>query len=147
MKKSKVFSVVGLCALLLQTGCYTNAYVNFGNGTGRNISVKETQTGQELQVAPGKFRKIGHGRADLIVTTPDKARYVFSGVRVADTTMDPRYYGHGPNYFGIGTWSSYLNVLLQTNMDLYVLLPGKKTVDASVAQPEGYPKAGNKITE
>lgn len=148
MKKNKVFSAVALCALLLQTGCYTNLYVNFGNGTGQKIGVKDTHTGQEVQVAPGKFRKVGHSQADLVVTTPDKTRYVFTGVRVADHAMDTRYFPPSSRGFlGLGSWSFDLNVLLQTNMDLYVLLPGKKTVDASVPQPEGYPKAGKKMTE
>lgn len=68
--------VAGL-ALLFQTGCYTNLYVNFGNGTG-----------QEAQIAPGKFRKLSHDQADLIVTTPDKICYQFTGVKVVDPTID-----------------------------------------------------------
>jgi len=145
MKKNEVFSVVVLCALLLQTGCVTNLYVNFGNGTGQKIGVKDTQTGQEVQIAPGKFRKVSHDQADLIVTTPDKTRYLFTGVKVVDRSTDQRYYDHNTGPFG--TWSIELNVLLQTNMDLYVLLPSKKIVDASVPQPDGYPKAGKKMTE
>lgn len=148
MKKSKIFSAMALCTLLLQTGCYTNMYLNFGNGTGRKISVKDVQTGQEVQIAPGKFQKIGHGQADLIVTTSDKTRYVFTGVRVADPAMDTRYFPPSSRGFlGLGSWSFNINVLLQTNMNLYVLLPGKKAVDASVPQPEGYPKAGKKMTD
>jgi hypothetical protein len=144
MKKNKFFSVVALCALLLQTGCVTNLYVNFGNGTGQTISVKDTQTGQEVQIAPSKFRKVSHDQADLIVTTPDKTRYLFSGVKVVDQAIDQRYYDHSTGLFG--TWHIDLNVLLQTNMDLYVLLPGMKAVDASVPQPDGYPKGGKKTT-
>lgn len=143
--KKKAFSVAMLCALLLQTGCYTNLYVKFGNGTSRKISVKDVQTGQEVQIAPGKFQKIGHGKADLVVTTFDNTRYVFTGVKVADPAMDQKYYDPQKGVFG--AWSFDLNVLLQTNMDLYVLLPGKKTVDASVPQPDGYPKAGKKLAE
>lgn len=145
MKANKVFSVVALCALLLQTGCCTNLYVNFGNGTGQKISVKDTQTGQEVQIAPGKFRRVSHDQADLIVTTPDKTRYQFAGVKVVDRAIDQKYYAHNSGFFG--TWRIDLNVLLQTNMDLYVLLPGKKAIDESVPQPEGYPKAGKKMTE
>jgi hypothetical protein len=51
---------VAVTLAMLTTGCYTNLYVKFGNGTGQKIGVKDTQTGQEVQVAPGKFRKIGH---------------------------------------------------------------------------------------
>lgn len=148
MKKNELFSVAALCLLLLQTGCSTNLYVNFGNDTGHKISVKDTQTGQEVQIAPGEFRKVGHSQADLVVTTPEKKQYVFTGVRVADPAMDTRYFPQSSSGFlGLGSWSFDLNVLLQTNMNLYVLLPGKKAVDASVPQPDGYPKAGKKMTE
>jgi len=147
VKKGKALSMMVVCTLLFQTGCYTNLYVNFGNGTGQKISVRDTQTGQEVQITSGKFQKIGHGHADLVVTTPDKTRYMFTGVRVADPAMDTRYFPPSSRGFlGLGSWSFDLNVLLQTNMDLYVLLPGKKTVDASVPQPDGYPKAGKKVT-
>lgn len=148
MKMNKFYSVVMLCALLLQTGCYTNLYVNFGNGTGQKISVKDMQTGQEAQIAPGKFRKISHGQADLVVTMPDETSYVFSGVKVADPAMDARYFPpSSKGVFGLGSWSFDLSVLLQSNLDLYVLLPGKKLVDESVPQPVGYPKAGRKMGE
>lgn len=145
MKRNQALSAVVVLALLFQTGCYTNLRVNFGNGTGQKIAVRDTQTGQEVQIAPGKFRKVSHDQADLIVTTPDKTRYQFSGVKVVDRAIDQKYYAHDSGLFG--TWHIDLNVLLQTNVDLSVLLPGKKTVDASVPQPEGYPKAGKKITE
>jgi hypothetical protein len=145
MGKNKLFSMVALCALLLQTGCCTNLYVNFGNDTGQKITVTDTQTGQEVQIASGKFRKVSHDQADLIVTVPDKTRYLFSGVKVVDRAIDQRYYDRSTRPFG--TWHIDLNVLLQTNMELYVLLPGKKTVDASVPQPDGYPKAGMKTSK
>jgi hypothetical protein len=60
-------------------GCYTNLRVNLGNGTGQRIDVRDTQTGQEVAVAPGKFRKLSHSQARLVVTTPDKTRYQFIG--------------------------------------------------------------------
>jgi hypothetical protein len=148
MKRNKVLSAVAVLPLLFLTGCYTNLHVNFGNGTGQKIGVKDTQTGQEVQIAQGKFRKVGHDQADLIVTTPDKTRYLFAGVKVADRAMDTRYFPPSSRGFlGLGSWTFDLNVLLQTNMDLYALLPGKKTVDASVPQPNGYPKAGKKMAE
>jgi len=146
MKKTRVLLAVAGLALLFQTGCYTNLYVNLGNGTGQKISIKDTQTGQEAQIAPGKFRKISHAQADLVVTTPDKTHYVFSGVKVVDPAMDTRYFPPSSRGFlGLGTWHFDLSVLLQTNMDVYVLLPGKKAVDQSVPQPAGYPKAGVKM--
>jgi hypothetical protein len=145
MTRNRILPVVAVLALLFQTGCYTNLRVSFGNGTGQKIGVKDTQTGQEVQIAPGKFRKVSHDQADLIVTTPDKTRYQFAGVKVVDSAMDQKYYGHNSGLFG--TWHIDLNILLQTNMNLYVLLPGKKTVDASIPQPEGYPKSGKKMTE
>jgi hypothetical protein len=147
MKKSWFLAAVMPCLLLFQSGCYTNMYVNFGNDTDRKISVKEVQTGQEVQIAPGTFRKIPHGHADLIVTAADNNRYMFNGVKVVDTAMDPKYYERGFNWFGIGVWRVYFNVVLSTNMDLYALLPGKKVVDASVPQPDGYPKAGNIVAK
>jgi hypothetical protein len=145
MKTTKFFSVVAFCALLFQAGCVTNLYVNFGNGTGQKISVKDTQTGREVQIAPGKFRKVSHDKADLIVTTFDKTRYQFSGIKVVDQAIDQMYYDHSTGIFG--TWHIDINVLLQTNMDVYALLPGKKAVDASVTQPDGYPKLGKKMAE
>jgi len=146
MKRNRIFLAVAGLALLLQTGCYTNLYVNFGNGTGQKIYVKDTQTGQEVQIGPGKFRKLSHSQADLVVTTPDNTRYQFSGIKVADPAMDTRYFPSGNRGFlGLGSWSFDLKVLLQTNMDLYVLLPGKKSVDGSVPQPAGYPKTGEKM--
>lgn len=59
--------------------------------------------------------------------------------------IDQKYYAHDSGLFG--TWHIDLNVLLQTNMDLYVLLPSKKVPDAIVPQPDGYPKAGKKMTD
>jgi hypothetical protein len=147
VKKNKIQFTVLLCLVLFQSGCYTNMYVNFGNGTDRKISVKEVQTGQEVQIAPGKFRKIPHGHADLIITVADNSHYVFSGVKVVDPAMDPKYYERGFNWFGIGVWSGYFNVVLSTNMDLCALLPGRKVVDANVPQPDGYPKAGKIVAE
>ncbi len=148
MKRNQILPAVAGIALLFQTGCYTNLRVNVGNGTGQKIGVRGTQTGQEVAIAPGKFGKLSHSQADLVVTTPDKTRYVFTGVRVADQAMDTRYFPpSGRGFLGLGTWSFDLNVLLQTNMDLYVLLPGQKAVDASVPQPDGYPKSGKKMAE
>ena len=96
-----------MLALLFQTGCYTNLRVNVGNGTGQKIAVRDTQTGQEVQIAPGEFEKIGHGQADVIVTTSEKTRYVFTGVKVADPAMDQKYYD--PKKGVLGAWSFDLN--------------------------------------
>lgn len=146
MKMNKLFSALLLCALFLQTGCYTNLYVNFGNGTAGRIWVRDVQTGQEVQIDSGKFRKIGHGHADVVVTTSNKTRYVFTGVSVADPAMDTRYFPPSSKSI-FGSWSFDITVLLQTNMDLYVLLPGERTVDAAVPQPHGYPKNGRTIED
>ena len=108
--------------------------------------MQDVQTGQRVSIATGRFRKIGHGHADLIVTTPDNTRYLYSGVRVADPGMDTRYFPPSTRSV-FGSWSFDVNVLLQTNMDLYVLLPGKKTVDTSTPQPDGYPKTGKKMVD
>jgi len=144
MKRNQISLAIASLVLLFQTGCYTNLYVNFGNGTGQKIGVRDVQTGQEVQIAPGKFRKVSHDQADLIVTMPDKTHYQFTGVKVMDPAMDQKYYVHNSGL--LGTWHIDLNVLLQTNMNLYVLLPGKKTVDESISQPAGYPKTGEKMS-
>ena len=70
------------CALLVfaVTGCYTFSQVNFGNGTDAAIKVKSSQTGQEIIVPAGKFRKLPHATGNLIVTTQTHGQFKFSGV-------------------------------------------------------------------
>ena len=78
MKGNKVLSTVAVLPLLFQTGCYTNLRVNFGIGTGHKTGVKDTQTGQEVQIALGNFRKVGHDhRWGQTVETPAVESYYF----------------------------------------------------------------------
>jgi hypothetical protein len=148
MGTSKASFIVSFCASLvfLMTGCYTTAVVNFGNGTSTAVKVKSSQTGQELNVKPGRFQKLPHAVGDIIVTTQTDGKLKFSGVEPpAMDSIAPNYLIKRKSLLGAG--SVTLNVLLQTNMNLYALLPGKRTVDTSVPQPEGYPKAGKKVTD
>ena len=145
MTRNRILPVVAVLALLFQTGCYTNLRVSFGNGTGQKIAVKDAQTGQEVQIAPGKFREgwSQPGRPHCNDARQNALR-IHRG-QIAHPAMDQKYYD--PKKGVLGAWSFDLNVLLQTNMDLYVLLPGKKTVDANVPQPNGYPRPGKKMAD
>jgi hypothetical protein len=131
-----------LCASLafVVTGCYTLSKVDFGNGIATAVKVKSSQTGQEINVPPGEFRKLPHATGDLIVTTQTNGQFKFSGVEppVLDDYLVKRKSIFGPGYVT-------LNVRLETNMQLYVVMPGEKTVDEKVQQPNGYPKIGEKI--
>ena len=85
MENNRVLSAVAVLALLFQTGRCTNLYVNFGNGTGQKISVKDTQTGQEVQVA----------RRKGVITIDTKARPAFVSFPAAQAAASvPR--GHLP---------------------------------------------------
>jgi hypothetical protein len=125
------------------TGCYTLSQVNFGNGTGASFKVKTSQTGQEINIPAGSFRKLPHAIGNLIVTTQKNGQFKFSDVVPLD--LDDSYLVKRTSPFGPGYVT--LNIMLKTNMDLYVLLPGKKTVDMSIPQPNGYPKTGKKIAD
>jgi hypothetical protein len=124
----------------MATGCYTLSQVNFGNGTATTIKVKSSQTGQEITVPPGKFGKLPHAIGDLIVTTQTNGQFKFSGVEppVLDDFLVKQESFFGPGYFT-------LNMILETNMQLYVLMPGEKAVAKNVQQPNGYPKIGEKV--
>jgi hypothetical protein len=103
--------------------------------------VKSSHTGQEINVPPGKFRKLPHSTGDLIVTTQTNGQFKFSWVEQFD--LDDHYLVKRESIFGPGYVT--LNVMLETNMQLYVVMPGEKTVDEKVQQPNGYPKIGEKI--
>ena len=123
------------------TGCYTLSQVNFGNGSATTVKVKSSQTGQEINVPPGKFRKLPHATGSLIVTTQTNGQFKFSCVEppVLDDYLVKRESLFGPGYIT-------LNVILETNMQLYVLMPGEKIVSEKVQQPNGYPKVGEKVS-
>ena len=115
--------------------------VNVGNATNGKIRVKSAYTGREIEIAPAHFKKLPHTSGDLLVTTESNAKLKFPNVAPAEVGRN--FWGGGDNI--VGADSIVLNVLLQTNMHLYALLPGKKTVDENVEQPKGYPKVGVKI--
>ena len=142
MKLKPLLIGIAWCALVLQTGCYTNECVNFGNGTASKIIVKSAQTGQEVKIEPGKFRKLGHSSGALLVLQPNNGCYHFDGVDVANRNMDPMYYDPKKPVLGLFGGEFDLNLRLEANMALYVLRPGDKCVRAAIPQPVGYPKRG-----
>ena len=135
--------VVCLPLLVITSGCYTTIAVNFGNGTPAKLRVQSSQTGQEIEIAPNKFKKLPHSSGDLIVTTQTNEKFKFQ--QVAPFDVDRKYHTIGRSIFGPN--SVTLNLRLETNMQVYVVIPSKKSVDESVAQPKGYPKAGEKLSK
>jgi hypothetical protein len=140
---NKTILVPLLCASLVfaVTGCYTLSKVNFGNGTATAVKVKSSQTGQEINVPPGKFKELPHATGDLIVTTQTNGQFKFSGVEppVLDDYLVKRKSFFGPGHIT-------LNLRIETNMQLYVVMPGEKTVDEKAQQPAGYPKIAEKVS-
>jgi hypothetical protein len=127
------------------TGCYTLSTVNFGNGTAGDVKVQSSQTGQEIEVAPGRFKKLPHAAGDLIVTTQAEGRLKFPHVEPPSLdAADSNYLAKRKSVSGPGYVT--LNVVLETNMQLYALVPGKKAVDEQTKQPAGYPKTGEKLS-
>jgi hypothetical protein len=131
-----------LCVLTIftLTGCYTQSRVNFGNNSGSAVRVQSSQTGQEINVPAGKFRRFPHGYGDLIISTQANERFKFSGIVpfVLDDYVEKKESFFGPGYVT-------LNMMIESNMDLYVLRAGKRAIDKSVPQPAGYPKPGIKM--
>lgn len=139
-----ILVVAGSVALLFVTaGCYTTLNVNCGNGTAGNIRVKSAYTGQEIEIPPNRFKKLPHSSGDLVVTTQNSDKFKFPDV--APFQVADKYLSKRSNIFGPG--SVTLTLRLETNMQLYVLMPGKLTVDQNVEQPKGYPKAGEKLNQ
>jgi hypothetical protein len=141
---SRTSLAVGVCLplLLITSGCYTTVAVNFGNGTPAKVRVQSAQTGQETEVAPDKFKRLRHSSGALVVTTQVNEKFKFQQVSPFD--VDRKYHTIGNSIFGPN--SVTLNLRLETNMQVYVVMPGKKSVDERVAQPKGYPKAGEKLS-
>jgi len=143
MKRNLVAIFCCLPLALATTGCYTTISVNFGNGTPSRIMVRSMENGREATVPPGKFRKIPNGSGDLVVTREAGQSYRFP--RVAPFDVDRKYQAVGHSIFGPN--SVTLKALLQTNMELYVLMPDEKSVNPSAQQPSGYPKRGEKTSQ
>jgi len=127
--------------LIVTPGCYTKLAVNFGNRTPSKVFVKSTKTGEEVEIASDRFKELPHSVGDLIVTTSSKEKFRFEDVSPMD--VDQKYVSKRTSIFGPGYVT--LNVSLETNMHLYVLIPGNHTVDAKVEQPKGYRKPAQKI--
>ena len=145
---SQALRLFFVCAFIamLTTGCYTLSTVRFGNGTTAKVKVRSSQTGQEIEVAPARFEKLPHAGGDLIVTTTNGQRFRFSGID------PPRVDGSSGGYlerrgsiFGPGYIT--LRLLLGANSELHALLPGKKTVESAVPQPDDYPKTGQRMAD
>ncbi|MCX6884108.1 MAG: hypothetical protein NTX27_03600 [Verrucomicrobia bacterium] len=134
-----------MAGVVLLTGCYTKLAVNFGNGTGEKIRVNSAYTGQDVQIAPNKSKKIPHCSGDLIVTSSTSEKFSFPNVSLLGHDMDDSYLDKRVSIFGPGYMT--LNVVLETNMELHVLPPGKKGLAADVKQPSGYPKRGERTSQ
>jgi len=112
-----------------------------GNGTASKLQIQSSQTGREIEVAPNRFKTLPHSSGDLVVTTRTGARFKFTSVTPFD--VDSKYLSISRSIFGPN--SVTLSLRIETNMDLYVLPPGKSTAADNAEQPKGYPKVGQKL--
>jgi hypothetical protein len=135
-----VILFLNVSTAFILTGCYTVSQVNFGNNSGSAVKVQSSQTGKEIGVPSGKFRKFPHAAGDLIVTT--EANGQFKLTAVAPPFLNG-YLKKEESFWGPGYVT--LNVVLESNMELYVLSPNDKALDRKVQQPDGYPKVGHKM--
>ena len=126
--------------LVLTSGCYTKIAVKFGNGTPAPVTVHCVENNHEVQIAPGKFKRIPNGSGDLVVTTHSGQQLRFP--RIAPFDVDQSYLAVGHTFYGPN--SVTLKVILRTNMELFVLMPNQATITPSIQQPVGYPKVGEK---
>jgi hypothetical protein len=143
MNRRVLLGALSVLLLPLTGGCYTKLTVNFGNSTPTTVWVKSAETGEETEVPAGRFRKMPHGVGDLIVTTSSKGKLRFTDV--SPMHVAPEYLSRKSSIFGPGFVT--LTVALQTNLQLHVVMPGKKTLDQKIKQPTGYPKAGTEVRE
>jgi hypothetical protein len=132
------------CVTLLAfgAGCRTNMAVNFINGTSSKVWVTSLQSEMEIEIAPSQFRRLLHNSGDIVVRTEDE-QFRFSDISAF--YVDPQYREARGSLFGFS--SVTLTVLLETNMHIYVLMPGVKTLDENTGQPDGYPKSGQQFAE
>jgi hypothetical protein len=139
MKRCVFFTVLCVVLSFLTTGCYTDLAVNIKNGTGTKVLVKSEETGKEIGIAPKRSEKILHSSGNLVVSAFGGERFTFEDITPA--TVDRKYLEIGGTIIGPGKVT--LNVLLETNMQIYVLMPGGSPIDR-IQQPKGYPKIGTK---
>ena len=122
-----------------------NSLLVVGNGTRSRIVLTEKGSGAEVDVFPKQFVTIPYAFSPLIIRTMDHGGYEFPGVQ-QNPSMDTRYFwGKGEVLGVIPPVSHYASVLLNTNLELYMLLRDKKTIYQSVAQPSGFPQKGTPI--
>jgi hypothetical protein len=130
---------LGLVAL--SCGCRTNESVKFGNGTASKVWVQSLRSGQKYEIAIGCFKKVSHASRDFVVTTETNQRFKFADI--SPYHVDPEYCRKGGNLFGFSY--AIIAVRLETNMQVYAVMPDKKTIDENVEQPKGYPKTGERL--
>jgi len=126
---------------MLTAGCYTTVSVSLRNRTPTAIRVWSSESNREVEVAPEKFKKLPHSSGDLIVSTKNDGTLRF--VQIAPFNVDRKY--HTIKNTILGPNSVTLNLTLETNMQIYVVMPDRKSVDEKVEQPAGYPKVAEKL--
>lgn len=129
-----------LALLVLSAGCRTSIVLNVENGTNSKVSVRTSSTGKSIEIAPRHKKKVPSETPDLLVTAEGQGEFRF--IDVTPIHVESKFSeGHGGFW---GSSSMTLNIYLNTNMQVFVLMPGKKSVNTS-DQPSGYPKTGQKI--
>jgi hypothetical protein len=133
--------VILLIPLLLTSGCITYISVNVGNGTKTPIVVQSAYAVKKFTIRPGHFEKLPQDGGDLLVTVPAAAAQRLVYRNVAPYDVDQKYLAVRSFYGLLGPNWVTLNVILQTNLELYVLNYNKKALES---QPNGYPKIGER---
>jgi hypothetical protein len=141
MRRTILTAIALHLLLCLTPGCSTTVSVNFGNGLAKKVRVRSSESGQAVEVEPNQFGKLSNTSGDLIVST--QSGEVIKFTRVAP--FDVKYHTLGNSIFGPN--SVTLKVMLETNMQLYVVKPGKLTLDTKEEQPAGYPKTGQRVED
>jgi hypothetical protein len=143
-RRSVVVACWCISLILCGTGCYTLSTLNVRNGTSSKLKVKSSQTGEEIEIAPGNSGKLPHAAGDIVVSTESDGQFRFPAIDPpALDAAGSKYLKKSKSIFGPGYLT--LNLLLTTNMQLYALAPGTKTLDPNVEQPSGYPKFGERL--
>jgi len=157
MKTNRFTLLLALCAVLfgcggcIICGCVLiKPYLNFRNSTGQTIAILQKGPIPAFEIAPHKSAKVPFGeRTNLTVTVRDRGTYEFERVDIISSDItEPYYDARKHSFLGLSSQVEYdLNLLLTTNLELYVLLPGKTNIDPSIPQPAGYPKTARKISD
>ena len=118
--------------------------VDIRNGTAEPIKVTSSETGRSVHILARHSEAISHSSGDLIVTTAANRQFRFEDVR-PDTDGPDSPFNSSRDAFGPISGKFVLHVLLDTNMDLFAILPGQSVVTDAYAQPRGYPKRGQEL--